>query len=146
MNERKYPRPNEIKVPIDRLEIKFVRSGGAGGQNVNKLNTKAEVRFQVDDADWIPAPVRERLAEYQKTRMSKEGMLIVTSQEHRTQARNRDDAIGKLQAMIAEAYVEPKDREMWEGIGDKTKKKRRDDKRHRAKIKEGRGNKRNFDD
>jgi protein subunit release factor B len=146
VSSKKYPRPSEIKIPADELNIKFVKSQGAGGQNVNKLNTKAEIRFNIEDADWLPGAVKERLIEYQKTKVSKDGTLIITSQEHRTQARNKEEAVGKLQAMIAEAYIEPKDRQMWEGIGDVTKMRRRDEKRHRSKVKEGRRSKRDFDD
>lgn len=56
---------------------------GPGGQNVNKLNTKAEARFHIDSADWLPVEVRERLKIYQDNKISKEGELIVSSQEHR---------------------------------------------------------------
>ena len=56
---------------------------GPGGQNVNKLNTKAEARFNVDSAEWLPIEVRQRLKIYQENKISKEGDLIVASQEHR---------------------------------------------------------------
>ena len=77
------PRPEEIEIPLDKIEMKACRSSGPGGQNVNKLNTKVEIRFNINEADWIPSEVKGRLAQYHPTKISKEGDLIVTSQEHR---------------------------------------------------------------
>jgi len=142
-----YPRARDIFIPMDKLEFAFARSSGPGGQNVNKLNTKAEIRFKVDTADWLPDAVRSRLKVYQSNKISKEGDLIITSQEHRTQAKNKDDCVQKLQEMIAEAYVEPKDRNMWVGISEKGKAQRRDEKRSRGNIKSSRrANKSDYDD
>ena len=135
---RKYPKASQIHVPLDKVVFAFARSSGPGGQNVNKLNTKAELRFHVDSAEWIPEEVRDRLKQYQGNKMSKDGMLIITSQETRTQTKNKADCVEKLQVMLEEAYVEPKDRQMWTGIGKKTKMIRMDSKRHRANIKSSR--------
>lgn len=132
-------RARDVEIPLDRVEFSFARSSGPGGQNVNKLNTKAEIRFHVNSADWLPVAVRARLLQYQSNKVSKDGELIITSQEHRTQAKNKDDCISKLQEMVAEAYVEPKDRQMWEGISDKGKEQRRDEKRKRGSVKSNRG-------
>ena len=71
-------------------------------------------------------------------KISKEGEIIVSSQEHRTQSKNKDDCIMKLKEMIAYASVEPKEREMWEGLSEKTKQTRRDDKRKRGEVKSAR--------
>ena len=105
---------------------------------MNKVNTRAEVRFHVPSADWLDAGTRARLAEQQKGRMNQAGEFIVTAQEHRTQQRNRADALEKVRAAVAEAMVEPKERQMRTGIVKHTKELRRDDKRHRAKVKDGR--------
>jgi ribosome-associated protein len=78
------------------------------------------------------------LQQYQSNKISKDGELIITSQEHRTQAKNKDDCLDKLKEMIAEAYVEPKDRQMWEGIGEKGKEQRREEKRKRGAVKSSR--------
>ena len=131
----KLVRPRDVVVPLDRIEFAFARSSGPGGQNVNKLNTKAEIRFHVMSADWLPQQVRERLQQYQANKISKEGELIITCQEHRTQSKNKDDCIEKLKEMVAEAFIEPKDRQMWEGISDKGKEQRRDEKRKRGAVK-----------
>ena len=63
--------------------MKYARSSGPGGQNVNKLNTKAEIRFKVSEAEWMSEEVRRRLEEQQKNRINKDGELIISSQEHR---------------------------------------------------------------
>lgn len=77
-----------ISIPIDRLEIKYSRCSGPGGQNVNKLNTKAEIRFKVLEADWIPVEARQRLFQYNQNKMNNDGELIITSQEHRFKFRS----------------------------------------------------------
>lgn len=77
-------RAKDIHVPLDKLNFQFARSSGPGGQNVNKLNTKAEIRFHLDSADWIPAEVKARLRAAQASRISKDGELIIASQEHRS--------------------------------------------------------------
>ena len=133
-----YPRARDVVIPLDRIDFSYARSSGPGGQNVNKLNTKAEIRFHVNSADWLPVAVRSRLQQYQSNKISKDGELIITSQEHRTQAKNKDDCLDKLKEMIAEAYVEPKDRQMWEGIGEKGKEQRREEKRKRGAVKSSR--------
>lgn len=135
---KKYPKAKDIKIPMDQVEFGFSRSSGPGGQNVNKLNTKAELRFHIDSASWIPEDVRGRLREIQGNKINNSGELLITSQEFRTQSKNKDDCISKLQTMLEEAYIEPKDREMWTGISKKTKIERRDNKRHRASIKANR--------
>jgi peptidyl-tRNA hydrolase ICT1 len=66
-----------------RLDFNFARSSGPGGQNVNKVNTKAEIRFNVRQADWLSREVKDRLLDYQSNKVSKDGDLIVSSQEHR---------------------------------------------------------------
>lgn len=131
-------RASDIDIPMDRIEFAYARSSGPGGQNVNKLNTKAEVRFHVDSADWLPVEVRQRLTQYQANKVSKDGYIIVTSQENRTQGKNKEDCLDKLRQMIAEAYVEPKDRHLWVGIGEKGKAKRREEKRFTGAKKENR--------
>lgn len=130
--------PKDIHIPLDKVEFAFARSSGAGGQNVNKLNTKAEIRFHVDSADWLQTEVKARLHEYHGNKISKDGDIIVVCQEHRTQPQNKAVCVQRLQEMIAEASVEPKERQQWQGIGDKGKAIRRVEKTKRASVKRAR--------
>lgn len=105
---------------------------------MNKLNTKVEVRFHVKSADWLAAEVRARLIELQKGRINQAGEFIVTAQEHRTQERNRVEALEKVRVAVSDAMVEPKERRLKKGISKFTKEIRKDSKRHRAKLKDAR--------
>jgi protein subunit release factor B len=131
---------------VYRIDFSFARSSGPGGQNVNKLNTKAEMRFHVPSASWLAPEVRQRLIEYNPNKINKEGELYIASQEHRTQSKNKDDCLSKLKELIAEAMLTPKEREMWVGISEKTKQKRKEEKRKRGEVKNNRKKFKDFDD
>lgn len=92
-------------IPVDRLKVSYSRSSGPGGQNVNKVNTKAEVRFHVANADWLPQDIRDKLQEKYKHRIVRSGELIVTSQASRYQMRNLSDCLLKLRLLIGEAVT-----------------------------------------
>ncbi|XP_013881348.1 large ribosomal subunit protein mL62 [Austrofundulus limnaeus] len=97
-----------VHIPLDRLTVSYSRSSGPGGQHVNKTNTKAEVRFHLHTADWIPEDVRQKVLEKNKNRITKAGELLVTSEVSRSQQRNLSDCIQKISAMIAEASEKPR--------------------------------------
>ncbi|KAJ3059731.1 Peptidyl-tRNA hydrolase ict1, mitochondrial [Rhizoclosmatium hyalinum] len=90
-------------IPTDKLTVQYHRSSGPGGQNVNKVNTKAEVRFNVSQASWIPYTVRSTLEELNENRMNKKGEFIIASDRFRTQMANFDDCIQKLHEAIIKA-------------------------------------------
>jgi peptidyl-tRNA hydrolase ICT1 len=127
--------PATITIPEDRLDISFVRSSGAGGQNVNKVNTKVDIRFHVMDADWMPQEVRERLLQQQFNRINKEGILAIQSQEYRTQAQNRKAALAKLQDMVLQAWPRPKKRKVRKGISKAAKERNKVEKKRRSEKK-----------
>ncbi|KAK2885076.1 peptidyl-tRNA hydrolase ICT1, mitochondrial [Channa argus] len=97
----------QLHVPVDRLTVSYSRSSGPGGQHVNKVSTKTEVRFHVQTADWIPEEVRQKIFEKNKNRINKAGELLVTSELSRSQQRNLSDCIQKISAIIAEASKKP---------------------------------------
>jgi len=96
-------------ISIDEREIEesFVRASGPGGQNVNKLSTAVQLRFDVRHSPSLPGDVRERLARLAGSRLTNDGVLVIIAQRHRTQARNRDDALDRLIELIRQAAVRP---------------------------------------
>ena len=96
-------------IAIDEREIaeSFIRASGPGGQNVNKLATAVQLRFDVRHSPSLPDPVRARLARLAGKRLTKDGVLVITAQRHRTQERNRDDALDRLVELIRRAAIAP---------------------------------------
>ncbi|SPQ97598.1 Prokaryotic-type class I peptide chain release factors domain-containing protein [Plasmodiophora brassicae] len=95
---------DRVMVPRDQVQITFARSAGPGGQNVNKVNTKVEIRFNVETAKWLSDEAKQRLMNQQGHRITKANELVVTSMVSRSQHRNLEDAMQKLQGYIDEAH------------------------------------------
>jgi ribosome-associated protein len=102
--------PERLRVPARELEITFARSSGAGGQNVNKVNTKAVLRWPVSTSRAIPADVRARFVERFATRITTAGDLLLSSDRHRDQGRNVADCLAKLDAMLEAVATPPRPR------------------------------------
>ncbi|XP_012523988.1 peptidyl-tRNA hydrolase ICT1, mitochondrial [Monomorium pharaonis] len=94
-------------IPMDKVQITYSASSGPGGQNVNCVNTKVDLRFQVSSATWLSEEIRTKLVEQQKNRINKEGYLIIKSDLTRSQHLNLADALEKLRAMIRATLVVP---------------------------------------
>jgi ribosome-associated protein len=98
----------QIQIPETELQWSFVRSSGPGGQNVNKVASKAVLRWDVLRSAGLPPDVKDRLQAQQRRRITNVGELILTSQRYRDQDRNREDCVDKLRAMIMQAAIPPK--------------------------------------
>jgi ribosome-associated protein len=98
---------DRIEIDEDELEEHFIRASGPGGQNVNKLASAVQLRFDVRRSPSLPNDVRVRLERLAGRRLTREGVLVITAQRHRTQQRNREDARERLFTLIEEATVAP---------------------------------------
>jgi ribosome-associated protein len=126
-----------LQVPDAELEWSYVRSGGPGGQNVNKVASKAVLRWNVAATAALPPDVKARLLAQQRGRVTTEGDLLVTSQRFRDQERNREDCLEKLRAMVTAATVAPKVRKKKKPTR-ASKERRLAAKKHRSAVKKQR--------
>ncbi len=99
-----------LTIPEDELHFDFVRAAGPGGQNVNKVSTAVQLRFDVVNSPSLPERVRSRLQRLAGQRLTGDGVLVITAQRFRTQIQNRQDAIERLTELIQQAAAKPKPR------------------------------------
>ena len=129
--------PN-IAIPDAELVERFVRSSGPGGQNVNKVSTAVELRFDVANSPSLPDALRARLLARSDRRLTDEGVLVISAQRFRTQDRNREDARERLAEIVRAALHVPKKRVATKPTR-ASKERRIEQKKRRARHKQGRG-------
>ena len=126
-----------LQIPKSEFTWSFARSGGPGGQNVNKVASKAVMRWDIALSTALPDDVKIRLALQQKRYFTQEGSLFITSQRYRDQERNRDDCLEKLRAIILQALAVPKARKKTRPSRG-AKRRRLQDKKLRSDVKQNR--------
>jgi len=138
------PITDTIAIDDAELSESFVRSSGPGGQNVNKVSSAVQLRFDVRHSPSLPNDVAVRLMRLAGKRLTKEGVIVIIAQQHRTQERNRADARERLFALIRQAAVRPVPRRATK-VPKAQKRKRIEGKKHRSAIKSLRRGKPSFE-
>ncbi len=126
-----------ILIPEEELDFSFVRSSGPGGQNVNKVATAVQLRFDVGASPSLPPDVRERLLRLAGNRVTGEGVLVIEARRFRSQHRNREDAVQRLATLIRRAAERPKKRRKTRPSKASVE-RRLDSKQRRGKLKSSR--------
>jgi ribosome-associated protein len=129
--------PPDIKVDESELRFTFVRSSGPGGQNVNKVNSKAVLRWSIADSPGVPEGVRARFVSRFGNKLTEAGDLVLTSQRHRDQRRNEQDCLDKLEDMLAAVARPPRRRKKTRPTRASVE-RRKEQKRERSKKKSNR--------
>lgn len=128
---------NTIRLDEDEIVEQFIRASGPGGQNVNKVATAVQLRFDVARSPNLPEPVRERLRRLAGRRLTGDGVLVIDARRYRTRERNRRDALERLVALVRKAAIAPTPRKATRPTA-ASKRRRLESKQRRGALKRGR--------